>query len=395
MSQPGVADPRSGPAVEFATLARGGEQAVFSERTAADPATGPRRATDRPRMDAAEFFLPDFCEPRKVLAVVLIGALLSVMLALAGASQSTFLNELARVSVFVQWIGLTSAGLICMCRPRLEPLGTAAVSVTVCALLIGNVALLSVLAVGAGYWLDAQGFGAGLFPESLGPFVLRNIGIALIAGALVLRYYFVSHQWRRHVRAEASARIDALHARIRPHFLFNSLNTIASLIGTDSTRAEEAVEDLADLFRATLRDSGAMITFAEELELARVYQRIEQARLGDRLSVTWHVDAVPDTLRVPTLMLQPLLENAINHGIEPRADGGAVAIDSVIDGDLVRLTVSNPLPTEGSASVRAGNRLALDNIRDRLALAYDGRASLAITASAETYEVELSLPLAV
>ena len=149
----------------------------------------------------------------------------------------------------------------------------------------------------------------------------RNAGIAVIVTALVLRYFFVTHQWQKHVRAEALSRIQALQARIRPHFLFNSMNTIAALTRSDPKRAEEAVEDLADLFRATLRDSHSPLRLKEELELTRIYQRIEALRLGDRLAVRWDVGALPMRAFVPGLTVQPLLENAIYHGIEPLAGG--------------------------------------------------------------------------
>ena len=148
----------------------------------------------------------------------------------------------------------------------------------------------------------------------------------MIVTALLLRYFFVTHQWQKHVRTEARSRIEALQARIRPHFLFNSLNTIAALTRSDPARAEEAVEDLADLFRATLRDSHSPLRLKEELELTRIYQRIEELRLGERLKVRWDVAELPMRAFVPGLTVQPLLENAIYHGIEPLEHGGTVTV---------------------------------------------------------------------
>ena len=137
--------------------------------------------------------------------------------------------------------------------------------------------------------------------------------------ALALRYFYVTHEWRRNVELQAQARVHALQARIRPHFLFNSMNTIAALTRSNPARAEEAVQDLADLFRANLSEKRNQIPLADEIDIARTYQRIEQLRLGDRLQVEWEVDALPRDALVPGLTLQPLLENAIYHGIEPRA----------------------------------------------------------------------------
>jgi len=152
--------------------------------------------------------------------------------------------------------------------------------------------------------------GAGLFPAAPWMFVLRNVAIGLIVTGLALRYFYVAHEWRRSVELRAAARVLALQARIRPHFLFNSMNTIAALTRSNPPRAEEAVQDLADLFRATLADKGT-ITLAEELEVARTYQRMEQLRLGARLQVEWRTDALPADALVPGLVIQPLLENAI------------------------------------------------------------------------------------
>ena len=167
---------------------------------------------------------------------------------------------------------------------------------------------------------------------STGRFLLPNVGIAAIVGALALRYFHVAHEWRRSVELEARSRIRALQARIRPHFLFNSMNTIASLTRSDPARAEEAIEDLSDLFRVSLSEARAQITLREELEVARIYQRIEQLRLGDRLQVRWKVADLPAEAIVPSLLLQPLLENAIGHGIEPLPEGGTVTIEGHAEG---------------------------------------------------------------
>jgi two-component system sensor histidine kinase AlgZ len=336
--------------------------------------------------------VPDFCEPRMVLAVVLIAELLAVTFSLVRATDSAFLTERARMSVFLQWMGLTSAAFFCAARNSLAKRPVMHVVIAIFLLLVVNVTLLSALAVAIGHWLVGRGLGAGTFPLDLWPFLLRNIGVTLIVGALLLRYFFVSHQWRRHVRSEASARIDALQARIRPHFLFNCLNTIASLTRSDAARAEEAIEDLADLFRATLRESGVRISLKEELELSRIYQRIEALRLGDRLRVQWNVAELPMRVKIPSLTIQPLLENAINHGIEPLTGGGTVVVDGRFDGHEIHIAVLNPILAEGVSQSRRGNQIALTNIRERLQLEYGDRASLAVTISATQFRVDVRFP---
>ena len=232
-----------------------------------------------------DFFLPDLCAPRMVLAIVLVSELLALTLTLARPSGAAFLTELARISLFVQWLGLTGAALLCYGRRWLAGLSVPLAVLMAFALLMLDTALLSEAAYWLGRNVSSRGFNDILFPTARWPFLLRNEGICAIVTAMLLRYFFVAHQWRLHVRAEARSRIHALQARIRPHFLFNSMNTIAALTRSDPDRAEEAVEDLADLFRATLKDSESPLRMKEELELTRIYQRIEGLRLAERLTV--------------------------------------------------------------------------------------------------------------
>jgi two-component system sensor histidine kinase AlgZ len=308
-------------------------------------------------------------------------------------TEASFLTELARISLFLQWLGLTSAALLCYSRTWLARLGVARSSVAVFALMLLNTAVVSEVALWAGSTLGESGLTAVLFPRDHWSFLLRNGGIALIVTALLLRYFFVTHQWQKHLRAEAQSRIQALQARIRPHFLFNSMNTIAALTRSDPKRAEEAVEDLADLFRATLRDSHSPLRLKEELELTRIYQRIEALRLGARLRVSWDVAELPMRAFVPGLTVQPLLENAIYHGIEPLEDGGTVSICGRVVGAEIELVVTNPVAEKRpGADERAGNRLALDNIRQRLALAYGERGSLTVEQQPDRYSVTVRFP---
>src|SRR5690606_7126184 len=281
--------------------------------------------SSRTARQETESFLPDFCQPRMVFAVVLISELLAVVFALVRVSDGPFWPDLGRISLFVQWLGLTGAALLCIARPRLARLPVPSAAAAVFVLMMVNTAVFSVLAVELAGGRAALGIVPGL-PTSTGTFLLRNEAICVIVTALLLRYFFVAHEWRRHVRAGTRPRIRALQARMRPHFLFNTMNTIAALTRSAPTTAEQAVEDLADLLRATLRDSDRPVRFDEELELTQVYSRIEALRLGDRLRIDWDVAGVPPAARVPSLTIQPLLENAIYHGIEPLPAGGEVAV---------------------------------------------------------------------
>ncbi len=342
------------------------------------------------------FLLPDFCAAPTVLAIVLIAALVSFVLTLARtAGGGEFWIDLARTSAFLLWAGLLCAALLCRARPWLARRSLRQVVGWSLGLMVGTVAVLSEVVYRLGRWWDGF-FGApsGIFPETHALFVLPNVLIAAIVGSVALRYFYVTQQWRRTIELEARARIHALQARIRPHFLFNSMNTIAALTRSQPALAEEAIEDLADLFRITLTESRAQVTLREEIEIAQTYQRIEQLRLGDRLRVRWDVDALPAQTIVPSLLLQPLLENAIGHGIEPLPEGGTVVVRGWLDGDAIALEVTNPVGPSGTGSPRKGHRMAMDNIRQRLELAWPRRSSIEVREDSATYAVRLRFPQA-
>ena len=346
-----------------------------------------------PAATTNDFYLPDFCASSASLLIVLIMALLSLLLALSRPdSPQGFWLDLGATAFFLLWIGLGSAGLLCWSRPRLARLPENRASII--ALLIPVLVTLAVCEAALRLG-QPGGFGTDLmqqFPHQRGPFMLRSAGIAFIVTLLALRYFYVTHQWQNNVRREARWKIDALQARIRPHFLFNSMNTIAALTRSDPARAEEAVEDLADLFRASLTDHRHQITLKEELEVARIYQRIEQLRLGPRLQVAWHVNELPMRMQVPGLIVQPLLENAIYHGIEPLPEGGTVTVEGRSADDMVELSIRNPRPEQAAATPHSGNRIALDNVRQRLQLAFGPRADLVIDDAAGQYTVTLRIP---
>ena len=216
----------------------------------------------------------------------------------------------------------------------------------------------------------------------------RAILLAVAAMLLLLRYF----EWRAAAfsPAQAEARLAALNARIRPHFLFNSLNAVLSLIRARPQQAEAALESLSDLFRAAMRDPAELVSLADEIELGRQYLELESLRLGDRLQVDWQIAEVPLDLPIPPLMLQPLLENAVYHGIEPSPQGGCVRIAIDRTADTLRIVIANPMA--GELSHAPGNQIALANIRERLSLYYDLEARLEIDSGTDHYEVRIFLP---
>lgn len=333
-------------------------------------------------------FLPDFCGVRMVAAVILIGELLAIILTLAAddAYLAPF-QVLALHSLFIQWVALSCVALLCLSRRYLNQLPD------VWSALWSYLIMLAVTLVvtEAAWWL------LNMVPETtliLGrahrEFLVTNIGISGIVCALALRYFYIQHQWRRHVQAEAEARLQALQARIRPHFLFNCMNTIASLTRRQPAQAEQAIEDLADLFRLSLQESQTWLSLAEEFDICRRYLRTERLRLGERLQVDWAVDALPDDACIPALLIQPLLENAVYHGIEPLAAGGHIRIHGQRQQDRLTIVVDNPL-TAGADHHR-GNHQALDNIRGRLQSAFGDAADLRIEAETDRYRITLNLP---
>jgi two-component system sensor histidine kinase AlgZ len=334
------------------------------------------------------FFLPDFCALPVTFAVVVFSELFALIVTLAPLSpRGNFWTDLALASLFMQWVALTGAAGLCYLSPHLRHLSVRAASVIAWLLLVLLVALFSQLT------LQIAVYAALDLPHA---FVLRNIAIGAIVSAILLRYFYVQHQYEHRVRAESEARVQALQARIRPHFLFNSMNTIASLIRGRPEVAETAVEDLSDLFRASLSDGRKLIPLDEEFDLCRRYLHMEGLRLGDRLRVRWAVEGLPADALVPPLTLQPLLENAVYHGIEPLAEGGELSIDLSVADERIVVRIENPVGSapEGAGPIaHAGNRMALDNIRQRLALHYDLEADLASQSGDGRYRVTIRLPI--
>jgi len=339
---------------------------------------------------AEPFFLPSFCDVRMVFAVVVIAELLAFIMTLVspGVLENPWAN-LGLISVFMQWISLTSAALLCVSRPLLARLGNTGAALVSYLLVLLVTAIISEIA----FHLMIS---STLFPDigvqQHAVFLLRNLIISAVIAAVVLRYLYVQFQWRQQLKAEARARIQALQARIRPHFLFNSMNTIAALTRTAPELAESAIEDLSDLFRASLNSSHEQSTLADELTLANRYINIEALRLGERLSVQWSMDRIPPGVSMPPLTLQPLLENAIYHGIERLPEGGTIHVSGDCQQAGVEIAISNPVPDGVSGGQHEGNRIAQENIRQRLQIAFGGRAALLTSLADGVYKVILRFP---
>ena len=335
-------------------------------------------------------FLPDFCGVRMVFVVVLIGELLAILLTLAGSVQAEeVFSSLAFNSLFIQWMSLSSAAVLCINRRWLNRLtDTHAATASYLIILVVCLAITELA-----WWLMHITSSIMIVRmQTYGMFLLRCMGMSVIVSALALRYFYILEQWRRNIRSEAESRIQALQARIRPHFLFNCMNTIASLTRTTPSLAEEAIEDLSDLFRVSLMDTSRLSTLGKELELCRRYLRIEAHRLGPRLQVSWDTDNLPAKARLPALTLQPLIENAIYHGIEPLPEGGTIHVSGKLDGECIVIRIDNPLPPTGNTNHRSGNQLAQDNIRQRLSACFGDVGKLETRAMQDRYYAEIIIP---
>lgn len=249
----------------------------------------------------------------------------------------------------------------------------------------GTGAIVSLTCVLAGlYHIAVRSLAGGDATPSL----VRTLLLAAVVSASLLAY-FKLHS-KAFSPALAEARLQALQARIRPHFLFNSLNAVLALIRRDPKRAERTLEDLADLFRTLMADARQFVRLADEVALLERYAEIEHLRLADRLSITWQLDAAPLDALLPPMVLQPLLENAIYHGVEPGTGVGDVRVRIERRGDRVHAAIENPHLESGGQ--RAGNRMALDNIRERLALFFDAEARLETRIADGRYRVEIEIP---
>ena len=216
----------------------------------------------------------------------------------------------------------------------------------------------------------------------------RVLTLAVLIAAALLAYLRLLS--KAYSPALAEARLQALQARIRPHFLFNSLNAVLALIRRDPQRAERSLEDLADLFRTLMSDARTFVRLADEIALLERYAALEQLRLGERLRIAWELDTAPADALLPPLVLQPLLENAVYHGVEPGTGTADVLVRIERRGDRIFARIENPF-IEAEVQ-RAGNRMALDNIRERLLLFFDAEARIATSAAGGRYRVEIEIP---
>ncbi len=321
--------------------------------------------------------LPDFGNLGVWLRILLGVNALAALAALAANHQLAELpEELALLAGSVELPLIASLVVLRALRRPLQRLSGIAGAFLVIGVALAATASTHALGMSLGSAADAS--------------LLRALFWAGLCSVLLLVYF---DAWaRRHSPALVEARLMALTARIRPHFLFNSLNAVLGVIRSEPRRAEEALEELSDLFRVLMRENRELVPLSEEIALARQYLSLERLRLGERLQVKWDIESCPPDALMPPLILQPLLENAVYHGIEPAVEPGEISIGFARRDNALVIEMTNPFEPGANISSHAGNQMALANIRERLMLFYDLEARLESESGNGRYLVRIVIP---
>lgn len=320
--------------------------------------------------------LPNFRNLGVILRILIIVNLIGFIAALIRSSTWVgVIQEFTETAVIIQPLLLMNLLLL---YGLYKPLSRLSYTAGVCMVLV-----LELILVTGMYW-----FGGMMQEGPEAGEIFRYWVLCLAVTGLLLVYF--NMRSRALSPAFTEARLQALQSRIRPHFLFNCINAVLSLIRADPKRAEHALEDMADLFRVLMADNRQLSPLQREIELCQQYLQLEQLRLGERLKVEWHIDNFPSNALIPPLVLQPLLENAVYHGIEPIADTGIININIYKRRNEVHIVLRNPYQTEGKH--HSGNKMALNNIRERLALHFDAESRLESKVNDKVYQVHIIIP---
>ena len=337
-------------------------------------------------------FLPDFGTFSMLLQFVILAELIAIIITIGRNSEFTeqVWQDFSLLSVFALSIALCSIVVLKIISPLLRrtSTGTGSVLVITILLLVTSLGIDSII-----YLLHHLAIIEERWPAWRETLLIRSLMIAGIIGTLGVRYLIMRERSDKDSKLQQESKLQALQSRIRPHFLFNSLNSVASLTRSDPSKAEAVLHDLADLFRVLLADARKLVPVSAEREISRQYLEVEKIRLGDRLQIKWNVSNIPRAALIPALTLQPLLENAIYHGIEPRFAGGTIKIEMWAEGEMLNIMISNPLPDVRKESHTKGNKIAQDNIRQRLATQFGSAASMQVIQEGGQYHVKVKIPI--
>jgi len=308
--------------------------------------------------------IPDFCSAKAVLISLLLAELLALLITLANVGDHRdFWPTVGLNCLFIVWVALPSQALLCIIRNRFPHLHLTTTIFIAFVVMQGITFMLTWICYsGSDYFaLYADESSVNLSAY------LRNSGISLIVSLILLYHLYIQASWKKQVQAELNARLQALQSRIQPHFLFNSLNTIASTVHSNPGMAEDLIVDLSELMRAGLNTQNSLVTLANELRLVDGYLNIESQRVGHRLSIEWNIDESVSSALIPPMSVQPLVENAVYHGIEPSLAGGTIEITTARRGRSVVLMVRNSnSQNDQQQSAVQGHGIALNNVTARV-----------------------------
>ena len=338
-------------------------------------------------------FLPNFCTGEVVFNVVVVAEMLAIVINLIiprNFLSPTALQDLLLISIFIQWVALAGTAVLCYTRkylnrlPNLRALGAAYLLLLLTTFVVSECVVWLLWALGR---LNSAR------PAWYADFHILNLTISAIINGLLLRLFLAKHELQSRTLSEARARLQALQSRIRPHFVFNSMNIIASLTRSAPEKAEAAIEDMADLFRMMLSQDEMLVPVKNEIDVAKKYLALEALRLDNRLTVNWDTGKFPRKAVMPVLTLQPLLENAIRHGIEELPAGGTIDVRLWEESDRIYIRVANPLPKTRPKKAKSTPGQSLDNIRQRFQSHYGEQAALTSAEENGLFTVTVVLPI--
>lgn len=354
---------------------------------------GERLLADGARQVGTETaFLPDFCTGAVVFNVAVVAELLALVISLV--MPRDFLTpsagqDLLVVSLFVQWVALGGTAALCGARRALNRLPKLRALAGAFLLLLTVTFLVSEFAV---WLLWMLGKTRSPRPEWYASFHILTLTLSAIVNGLLLRLFLAKHELTLRIASEARAKLQALQSRVRPHFVFNSLNIIAALTRSAPEKAEAALEDMADLFRMMLSQDEMLVPVKNEIDVTKKYLALETLRLDNRLRVEWEIGTFPRKAAMPVLTLQPLIENAIRHGIEALPEGGTVRVRLQEMNGHIHIAVTNPRPPVRARGARDVPGQSLEDIRLRLRAHYGDAAVLRVQEDGQ-YAVTVVLPI--
>ena len=337
-------------------------------------------------------YIPDIGSFDTAIRIIFVAVLIAIIITIGrnpSFNKQTW-SDLNFLTTYALMISFSLVIALKIVSPLIKRLSLVAGGIVVFVLLLGVTIISSEAMFFLMYDLN---YVTDRWPVWREDFIKQSIIVAAIVGIPGVRLLILRQQSVVEARKKQEAQMQALQSRIRPHFLFNSLNSVASLTRSDPEKAEAVLHDMADLFRVLLADARKLVPISAEREISRQYLEIEKIRLGNRLKVKWNVNNIPRAAQIPALTLQPLLENAIYHGIEPRFVGGTISIEMWSEDSNLNIMISNPLPDVSEVRYSKGNKIAQDNIRQRLTTQYGNTASMQSFQEGGQYHVKLKMPI--